>query len=814
MTDKKSKQKKVLGLSTRKLTINVPSEKISSSITSHGKNTVVVVTKTKPLNKIEGNRDEKNMLTEEEKQNRLKAIIESEVTKNLEYVNNNSYHNDESISNSKGISNIKNLDYNVTKKKQEKVEISTQEKVEISTQKKEVSKSYIENKIVANNNNKKKFTKLKDKENIPENKRESKKIKNIGIDKEGLRNLSVTKIYDLEKESENNECKTKVTKIIPKVKSKYSRNDKQEKIYREIKIYDHITVQELAGKMAEKPNTVIKVLKDLGFNLISDQLIDPDTAEVVIQSLGHKPIIISNEEIKKTLIDQVEDLRSILKPRPPIVTIMGHVDHGKTSLLDALRSTNIASEEQGGITQHIGAYNVTLNSNKSITFLDTPGHSAFTAMRMRGAKITDIVIIVIAIEDGIKEQTIEAINHAKAAEVPIIIAINKVDKSKENIKTIKNSLLEHSIIPDDMGGDTIVIPVSAKLKIGLESLIEAILIQSEMLDLRVNPNKRAEGVVIESKLDKLKGPLATLLVQQGTLEISNIVIIGNDYCKIRALINDKGNKVSLCFPSTAVKVLGMNKVPQAGEKFIVVKNEKIARKILDLSINRTRKNSEKQPSIDSFNNLLEKQKKNAKLLNIIIKTDVNGSLEAIKLSLQRLSTDKVEIKIIHSMVGAVNESDVSLAKVTGSIILGFNVEVENNVIKLAKNADVTIKCYSIIYEIITYIKSLINNLIPFSPIKNVIGCAQVRNIIRISKVGNIAGCIVIEGIIRKKAYARLIRNNNTIHENKIHSLKRFKNSVKEVKMGFECGISLEKFSDFKEKDKIEVYEITTDIKKH
>ena len=669
----------------------------------------------------------------------------------------------------------------------------------------------VKSNLKSQNDSKNKHSSIENKDETEEEKKNNKKKSNTLLKKESKK-LSLTQIYNLEKEEEVFETKIKTIKVQSKGKNKEHKPLKQEKIYREVKIPEQISVQELANRMTEKSAIVIKTLMNLGVITTINQIIDADTAELVVQELGHTPLRVADEDIKKSVFNEIEDSHDSLKPRAPIVTIMGHVDHGKTSLLDALRSTDVASSEHGGITQHIGAYNVSLNNNNSITFLDTPGHAAFTKMRMRGTKITDIVIIVVAADDGIKEQTIEAINHAKAADVPIIVAINKIDKPEINIDKVKNSLFNYELVPEDMGGDVMVIPVSAKNKIGLDALEEAILIQAEILDLKANPDRYAEGVVIESKLDKSRGILATLLVQKGTLNIGDIAIINNDYFKIRSIVNDKNKKVTNSIPSTPVEVLGLNKAPEAGEKFIVVENEKIAKKIVEYNIYTKDKILQSNSNKKTFEDLLKTQIGNIKTLNIIIKADVHGSLEAIKTSLQKLSNDEVDIKISHSIVGSVTESDVSLAKVTDSTIIGFNVRADSKTIKLAKTLGVNIKYYSIIYDLIDNVKSMVTGLI--SPIQkeSIIGYAEIRQIINISKAGKVAGCMVTEGIIKKKS-ARLLRDNIVIYDGKLAALKRFKDDVKEVKNGFECGISFEKFSDFKENDKFEVYEIIEEQKK-
>ncbi|WHA04342.1 translation initiation factor IF-2 [Candidatus Bandiella numerosa] len=817
MTQDKPEQnspiKKTLGLSTKKLSLKLPSKSIpSGNFINKKKGTVVVVTKTKSSKNFKG--DVVGDLTSDERQNRLKAFLDAEKTKILDTNNNlsdvvkeseNLTINDLEKNEPQNINNdneIKNLDHIGRTKKENNVlpEIN----VEAPIIDKPRPKDTIDIKSKSN--------KLVDELDELEDKKSVKK-KKIILDKKELKKISLTKIYDLEKEDDVIETKVTTIKVSSKNRNKDSRGKKQDKIYREVRIPEQISVQELANRMTEKASYVIKTLMNLGVMATINQVIDADTAELVVQELGHTPIRVSEYEIERSLLNQVDDSPDSLMPRAPIVTIMGHVDHGKTSLLDVLRQTDVVSGEHGGITQHIGAYNVSLGNNNSITFIDTPGHAAFTAMRMRGAKITDIVIIVVAADDGIKEQTIEAINHAKAADVPIIVAINKIDKAAANVEKVKNSLFNYELVPEDMGGDTIVVAVSAKEKKGLKELEDAILIQAEVLDLKANPNRRAEGVVIESKLDKSKGVLATLLVQKGTLYVGDIAIINDEYFKIRALVNDKGQKVDKAIPSTPIEVLGLSNAPEAGEKFIVVENDKIAKKIVELAEYKKGNVLSSTNSKASFDDLLKTQIDNSKTLNLIIKVDVHGSLEAIKNSLQKLANEEVKIKISHAIVGGITESDVSLAKVTNSIILGFNVRADGKTVKSAKTLGVIINYYSIIYNIIDDVKAMVGGLL--SPIRreNTTGYAEIRQVIALSKVGKVAGCMVTEGVIRRKANARLIRNNIVIYDGKLGALKRFKDDVKEVKAGFECGISFEKFSDFKENDKLEIYEFVEEENK-
>lgn len=797
--------KKTLGLSTKTLNLRLSKKQLTSSTINKPKDTVVIITKTKSSQPLSIKDIKKGNLTIEEKQNRFKAIIDAEKVKIPHQVD---YQFDKVKSKSDVVSSNTQKKFAISSKHFD--DNNQEEKSHFLTKTKNLNRPHAKNNNTQNI--KKKLSKLKN-DKVDLHDKKEKKIRDNISGKRELKNPSLTQIYNLEKEDKITETKIKTTQIQSRSKHKDLTSVKKNKLYREVIINNDITVQELAGKMTEKVSLVINTLMTLGINTTSSERIDPDTAELIVHELGHKAIRTSDEERKKSLIDTVEDSVDNLRPRPPIVAVMGHVDHGKTSLLDALRLTNVVQGEHGGITQHIGAYTSFLSKGKSITFLDTPGHSAFTAMRMRGAKITDIVIIVIAAEDGIKDQTIEAINHAKAASVPVIVAVNKIDKPNANFKKVKHSLLSHNLIPDDMGGETIVVPISVKAKVGLDDLQEAIIMQSEILNLRANPDRKAEGVVIESKLDKLKGVLITLIIQKGTLRVGDVVMINNQYFKVRALTNDKGQSIKYCLPSTPVEALGANNIPEAGQKFTVVKNERIAKKIIEYSNQNNTQDFKNKRNIDSFDDLLKNTDGRIKVLNIIIKVDVHGSLEAIESILSKISNNDVKIKIAHSIVGSITESDVSLAKVTDSIILGFNVKADSKALRSAKVLGISIKHYSVIYHLIDDIKLMLNGLILPKTKKKVIGYAEIRNVIHTQKIGKIAGCMVIQGIIKNRAHVRLMRNNHTLYESQIAVLKRFKDNVKEVKAGFECGVSFEKLLDFKEKDKIEVYEMLLEQKK-
>jgi len=596
-----------------------------------------------------------------------------------------------------------------------------------------------------------------------------------------------------------------------KAKRKMMGDSRQtEKIIREVNIPDVLTVGELANRMAEKAADVIKSLMKLGLMVTVNQSIDADTAELVIGEFGHKFKRVTDAEIESALLQKVEDSSESMKFRPPVVTIMGHVDHGKTSLLDALRDTDVVGGEAGGITQHIGAYQVRLQPDKVITFLDTPGHEAFTAMRMRGAKVTDIVVLVVAADDGIMQQTIEAISHAKAANVPIIVAVNKIDKPGADSTRVKNELLQHGLVPEDMGGDTMVVEVSAKQKLNLDKLEEGILIQAEMLDLKANPDRTAEGAVIEAKVDKGRGIVATVLVQKGTLKIGDIIVAGATWGKIRALVNDKGLSVTEALPSTPIEIVGLSEAPVAGDEFTIVNNEKTARDIILL-----RQEKEKHRKMVASKSItLDQLFKRAhtehglKELPIIIKADVQGSVEAIANSLTKLGTEEISVRVLHSAVGGITESDVTLASASKAIIIGFNVRASQQARDLAKVYGIDIRYYSIIYNLVDDVRAAMGGMLSPFVKENIIGYAEIRQVIDLTKYGKIAGCYVTEGIVKRSANVRIIRDSVVIYDGKLKALKRFKDDVREVNSGFECGISLENYEDIKVSDRLEVYEVT------
>ena len=574
---------------------------------------------------------------------------------------------------------------------------------------------------------------------------------------------------------------------------------------KDIIIPETITVQELANRMAVRSADVVKELMKMGMMITASKPIDADTAELLVAEFGHNAKRISESDIENILEENTEITNDT--PRFPVVSVMGHVDHGKTSLLDALRQTDIVASESGGITQHIGASVVKINKKQSVTFLDTPGHEAFTAMRLRGANATDMVILVVAADDGVKAQTIEAINHAKAANIPIIVAVNKIDKEGANPQRVMNELLEHNVIVESLGGECLCVEVSAMQKQNLNKLLDAILLQSELLELKTNIDCKATGIVIESKIDKAKGSISSVLVQAGILKTGDIIIAGTTYGKVRLMTNDKNLTVNKLHPSEPAEILGLSHAPDAGEKFHVVESEKIARNIAEYRIKKHRdidaaKNNKKTLE-EIFSNVTDEERKT---LPVIIKSDVKGSAEAIVASLEKLSNDEVKIQIIHAAVGSITDSDISLAKSAGAVILGFNVRL-NKAIDNSEAQEVEIKYFSIIYDLIDNIQALVNGLL--KPIEKEIelGKGVIRQVFNISKSGKIAGSYVTNGIVKNSSRCRIIRDGIVIASSDIKALKHYKEDVSEVKNGSECGIALVDFSDFKEEDQLEFYEI-------
>jgi len=571
-----------------------------------------------------------------------------------------------------------------------------------------------------------------------------------------------------------------------------------------IQIGESITVQDLARKMNKNAAELIKKLMMLGVMATINQEIDADTAGILAGEFGMEVEVLP-EETPEDLIEEVEDNPADLVPRPCVVTVMGHVDHGKTSLLDAIRHANVVAGEAGGITQHIGAYQVEHNGKK-ITFLDTPGHEAFTAMRARGAQVTDIAILVVAADDGVMPQTIEAINHSKAANVPIIVAINKIDKPGANPDRVKQELTEHGLVPEEWGGDLICVNVSAKAKINLDELLEMILLVAEVQDYKANPKRLARGTVVEAELDKGRGPVATVLVQTGTLNVGDAIVAGTAFGRVRAMVDDKGRRVKKAGPSTPVEVLGLSGVPEAGDVFYAVADEKIARAVASKRINKKREEEMKVTSKVSLDDLFKRIKEGeVKDLNIIIKADVQGSIEALKQALERLSTDEVRVKPIHGGVGAITETDIMLASASNAIIIGFNVRPDTNARKAAEAEQVDMRLYRVIYNAIEDVKAAMEGMLEPDLKEIVLGRVEVRQTFKVSKVGTIAGCYVLEGKIVRDSQVRVIRDGIVVHEGKLDSLKRFKDDAKEVAQGYECGLTIENFNDIQEGDIIEAF---------
>ena len=576
---------------------------------------------------------------------------------------------------------------------------------------------------------------------------------------------------------------------------------------RDVTIPDTITVQELANRMAEKAADVVKELMKLGIMATVTQSIDAETAELVTMEFGHKVVRVSDSDIEDGLGGDV-DSEDSLKGRPPVVTVMGHVDHGKTSLLDAIRKTDVAAGESGGITQHIGAYQIQTAAKNTITFIDTPGHAAFTEMRLRGANTTDIVILVVAADDSVKEQTIEAINHAKAAGCPIIVAVNKCDKPGADPSRVRSDLLQHEIITEDFGGEILAVNVSAHTGEGLDKLEEAIMLQAELLELKANPDRAAEGTVIEAKVERGRGSVATVLVQRGTLAVGDIFVVGAESGRVRAMLNERGEQQKLATPSQPVEILGLNGTPMAGDNFTVVESEARAREIAEY---RRRVIREKEAVVSARGSVEQMLSAiaagEAAELPVVIKTDVHGSLEAIKVALENLGTDQVKVRFLTGGVGALSESDISLAAASNALVMGFNVRAIPQARDLAKRDGVEIRYHSIIYELIDDVKAAMGGLLSPDTQEEFIGYAEIRQVFSVSKVGKIAGCYVTEGVIKRGCKVRLLRDNVVIHEGSLKTLKRFKDEVKEVKDGFECGMAFENYSDIQEGDVIECFEL-------
>ena len=635
-------------------------------------------------------------------------------------------------------------------------------------------------------------------------------LPNKGYDKKREGKLTIARALDSENVRFRSLASIKRRREKAKLQSEVSTPSVKQ--IREVIIPDTIVVSELANRMSEKTADVVRELMKNGIMATAAQVIDADTAELITNEFGHKVKRVSDSDIELDLVNNKEMSKNLVQ-RPPIVTIMGHVDHGKTSLLDALRKTNIVNSEAGGITQHIGAYQIKTKNDNFISFIDTPGHEAFSEMRARGANITDIVILVVAADDGIKQQTIEAINHAKSAKVPIIVAVNKCDKPDVDPQKVKNELLQHELIPEDMGGDTQCINVSALKKTGLDNLIEAIELQAEILELKSNPDCLASGIVIEAKIEKGKGSVITLLVESGTIRVGDIIVVGTENGKVRALINDLGERVNEAKPSTPIEVLGLSGTPMAGDVANVVESESKAREVAEY---RSRKLKEKEAALSSRGTveqmLANIQSGEITELPVVIKTDVHGSLEAIRVALNKLGDEKTKVKILIGSVGPINESDISLAVSSSALVFGFNVRAIPQAREIAKRDMVEIRYHSIIYELIEDAKNGLSGMLDPDLQEEFIGYAEIKQVFNISNFGKIAGCSVTEGIIKRGCSFRLLRENTVVHEGKLKTLQRFKDEVKEVKFGLECGMGLENYNDIKVGDIMECFEVK-EIKK-
>ncbi|WP_371170129.1 translation initiation factor IF-2 [Aliiroseovarius sp. 2305UL8-7] len=584
-------------------------------------------------------------------------------------------------------------------------------------------------------------------------------------------------------------------------------NVEREKVIREVQLPEAIVVSELANRMAERVADVVKSLMNMGMMVTQNQTIDADTAELIIEEFGHKIVRVSDADVED-VIDQVDDKDEDLVARPPVITIMGHVDHGKTSLLDAIRDAKVTAGEAGGITQHIGAYQVATDDGTVLSFLDTPGHAAFTSMRARGAQVTDIVVLVVAADDAVMPQTIEAINHAKAADVPMIVAINKCDKPSANPDQVRTELLQHEVIVEKMSGDVQDVEVSAITGAGLDTLLEAIALQSEILELKANPKRAASGAVIEAQLDVGRGPVATVLVQNGTLKQGDIFVVGEQYGKVRALVNDRGDRVQEAGPSVPVEVLGLNGTPEAGDVLNVVDTEAQAREIAEYRHQAAKDKRAAAGAATTLEQMMAKAKADEDVaeLPILVKADVQGSAEAIVQAMEKIGNDEVRVRVLHYGVGAITESDIGLAEASGAPVIGFNVRANTSARNTANQKGVEIRYYSVIYDLVDDVKAAASGLLSAEVRENFIGYSEIREVFKVSGVGKVAGCLVTEGVARRSAGVRLLRDNVVIHEGTLKTLKRFKDEVKEVISGQECGMAFENYEDIRPGDVIEIFE--------
>ncbi len=581
----------------------------------------------------------------------------------------------------------------------------------------------------------------------------------------------------------------------------------REKVVRDVQVPDAIVVQELANRMAERAADVVKALMQMGMMVTQNQTIDQDTAELIVEEFGHNMVRVSDADVEQ-VIEKVEDKEEDLVSRPPVITIMGHVDHGKTSLLDAIRNAKVTAGEAGGITQHIGAYQVTTDSGAVLSFLDTPGHAAFTSMRARGAQVTDIVVLVVAADDAVMPQTIEAINHAKAAEVPMIIAINKCDKPEANPDKVRTDLLQHEVIVEGLSGDVQDVEVSAHSGQGLDELLEAIALQSEILELKANPKRAATGAVIEAQLDVGRGPVATVLVQNGTLHQGDIFVVGEQWGKVRAMENDRGERVKDAGPSVPVEVLGLNGTPEAGDVLNVVDTEAQAREIAEYRANAAKDKRAAAGAATTLEQMMQKAKedKDVAELPILVKADVQGSAEAIVQAMEKIGNDEVRVRVLHYGVGAITETDIGLAEASGAPVIGFNVRANAPARNSANQKGVEIRYYSVIYDLVDDVKAAASGLLSAEVRENFIGYAEIKEVFKVSNVGKVAGCLVTEGVARRSAGVRLLRDNVVIHEGTLKTLKRFKDEVAEVQSGQECGMAFENYDDIRPQDVIEIFE--------
>ncbi|MDC3063582.1 translation initiation factor IF-2 [Alphaproteobacteria bacterium] len=801
MTENNSKERKKLSLSGGKLTLksNLNPNKIPSSVTTNarsGRNTVQVEVK-RPKRHFD------NKITPKYEKNDISTTLSAEqIAKRSKELKD-------------GLARTAALAENEVNKPKNDLKSKNFNKIDEDKN----------NEIIIN----KDFSSLSSHNKLHEDKKPddnkfSKKSSNKDTFKENTKRVTLNKGYEKKREgkltiaraldSENVRFRSlaSIKRRREKVKLQSEVSTPSIKQIRDVIIPDTILVSELANRMSEKTADVVRELMKNGIMATAAQVIDADTAELITTEFGHKVKRVSDSDIELDLVNN-KKISENLVPRPPVVTIMGHVDHGKTSLLDALRETNVANSEAGGITQHIGAYQIKTKNGNLISFIDTPGHEAFSEMRARGANITDIVILVVAADDGIKQQTIEAINHAKSAEAPIIVAVNKCDKPDVDPQKVKNELLQHELIPEDMGGDIQCINVSALKKTGLNNLTDAIELQAEILELKSDPNCPASGVVIESKIEKGKGSVITLLVETGTIRVGDIIVVGTENGKVRALINDLGERVNEAMPSTPIEVLGLSGTPIAGDIANVVESESKAREVAEY---RSRKFKEKEAALSSRGTveqmLANIQSGEITELPVVIKTDVHGSLEAIRVALNKLGDEKIKVKILIGSVGPINESDISLAVASSALVFGFNVRAIPQAREIAKRDMVEIRYHSIIYELIEDAKNGLAGMLDPDLQEEFIGYAEIKQVFNISNFGKIAGCAVTEGIIKRGCSFRLLRENTVVHEGKLKTLQRFKDEVKEVKFGLECGMGLENFNDIKVGDVMECFEVK-EIKK-